>query len=171
MINFCWVCDICGLSPGIKGQTLLSTAFWYQSMQGKHNEITTVYNNTLLKDSKINFWSGYQSHVAIASLLADNTDDWPTHTLLVLQQKDSVPAHRGQAVQRGWPGPMWYTQLNRTKECTLSLKQGKTFPHKVINQHSLPGSLSLVRKCSRSKSILLQPRGGEKNVHRRLSFL
>lgn len=57
---------------------------------------------------------------------------WPACTSLVPQQKDPVlSSHRGQIEHWVWPGTTRHTCLSRTKEHTVSLKQGKIFPPKV----------------------------------------
>lgn len=103
-------------------------------------------------------------------LLAANTDNWPAHTLLVLQQKDSVPPHgTGRAV--GLARSHVIHTVKQNKGVLIESETGKDIPTQGDKPSTAcQGSLSLVRKCSRLKSILLQPRGGEKDVHRRLSF-
>lgn len=61
--------------------------------------------------------------------------------------------------------------VKQNKGVLIESEAGKDIPTQGDKPSTAcQGSLSLVRKCSRLKSILLQPRGGEKNVHRRLSF-
>lgn len=57
---------------------------------------------------------------------------WPACNSLCHRIKDSALHWRGKIQQRGWPGTIVHTHLNRTKY-TLSLKQGKIFPHKVTS--------------------------------------
>lgn len=125
------------------------TRSWYQ------NASNTRCNNALLPQKKRTKAAPvFMSVSSVASRPSQRPvqQSWPLHTL-VLPQKGLVPSHRRE-IAVGWPGAIRHRYSSRTKEYTLSLKQGKIIPQAEKFRTSCKGSLFL-RKCSRPMAQFL----------------
>lgn len=106
------------------------------------------FTNTQKRQRKISFNSG-QWHVANRSLPATDAGQTP---LLCLKGRILSPPQRGQIGLWSCSRAMCFTYLSRTKEHSLSVKQGKIVPYEMIKPAQAMWTLHLlVKKCSRLK--------------------
>lgn len=114
------------------------------------------------RHSKISFSSGHWSPMASGSFLAADTVQL---ALLWCDRRTLFPPCRGQMYHWGWPGTFWLTWLSWTKDCTLSLKQRKIFPHGDKSSTGCEDSLSHDKKVFQAQglSIFMQPEQGLKD--------
>ena len=117
---------------GSRNPTLLPTASWYLSHQGKHSTVKCWMEqhptHTEKRQSKINFSSRCRSLLASGSLLAADTG--LAQTLSMPQNKESHPLPIGYRYGCGVSQGSYDRHFSRTKEDILSLEQRKLFPHK-----------------------------------------
>ena len=106
-------------------------ASWYWSCQGKYNTVKhwmgQCFAHKEKRQRKISSSSMCQSLVASRALPLPVMDSWSVCTPLIAAEG---PRPESCGTTQG----CWQRYLSRTKEHLLSLRQGKIFPYKVINQ-------------------------------------